>query len=325
VRGSRQPGVVVRSPQVTANATGRPGTSVRRSIVEALTQSLLDHSRVAPSSLQTTISWRAESRSRTHGWPLTLAITMRSTGWLPTRCTGWSSSAVAESIAFVQGTGPLAGTGTEGCAATEGRGVSSGRIRSLVVPGAAGWSADGDGVAGWGTDRDGTVAAENGPGRAEPGASLTGALLDDAVLDGAVLDGPVPDAALDGAVLDGGALDDAAPDDAVLDGPAPGGALDGAASDAGRPVGVDVPGACAVPPSVGSPSRAPSMTGPPRVVGAVPPVVGPPAGCGVVRAVPVGTRIAAGTGVEAGVPPAVRSTNAASAIAEASATNRRRQ
>jgi hypothetical protein len=40
---------------------------------------------------------------------------------------------------------------------------------------------------------------------------------------------------------------------------------------------------------------------------------------------PVGTRFAAGTGVEAGVPPAVTSTNAARAIAEASATNRRRQ
>jgi hypothetical protein len=57
----------------------------------------------------------------------------------------------------VHGTGPLGGTGTEGCAATDGRGVSSGRIRSVVVPGA---------------DADGSAAAENGPGRAEPGGAL---------------------------------------------------------------------------------------------------------------------------------------------------------
>jgi hypothetical protein len=39
-------------------------------------------------------------------------------------------------MALVHGTGPLAGTGTAGCAA-DGRGVSSGRIRSVVAEGAA--------------------------------------------------------------------------------------------------------------------------------------------------------------------------------------------
>ena len=93
-------------------------------------QSLLDQRRVAPSPLQTTISWRAASRSRTHGWPLTLVITRRRTGWLPTLCTAGSTSAPAVSMSFVQGTGPVRGTGTGGCAATVGRGVSSGRMRS---------------------------------------------------------------------------------------------------------------------------------------------------------------------------------------------------
>ena len=36
VRGCAQPGVVVRSPHVSENATGRPGTSVRRSVVGLL-------------------------------------------------------------------------------------------------------------------------------------------------------------------------------------------------------------------------------------------------------------------------------------------------
>jgi hypothetical protein len=33
-------------------------------------------------------------------------------------------------MSFVQGTGPVRGTGMGGCAATVGRGVSSGRMRS---------------------------------------------------------------------------------------------------------------------------------------------------------------------------------------------------
>jgi hypothetical protein len=39
-------------------------------------------------------------------------------------------------MALVHGTGPLAGTGTDDCAAA-GRGVSSGRIRSAVPEGGA--------------------------------------------------------------------------------------------------------------------------------------------------------------------------------------------
>jgi len=75
----------------------------------------------------------------------------------------------------------------------------------------------------------------------------------------------------------------------------------------------------------GTASRAPSVTDLSQDVGAEPPVVGSPAGRGVVAALPlVEARLAAGTGVTTGAP-AVTSTNPTSVIAEASATHRRRQ
>src|SRR4051812_15950216 len=136
-RAAAQPGVEVRPAQVTANATGWPGISVRRSGLPALPQSLLDQSLSLPSPLQTTISCRDASRSRTQGWGLVFVTTRRRTGRSPTLWVGWSISAVTPVIAFVQGTGPVGGTAT-GVATGAARGVRSGWSCSDVAPRAPG-------------------------------------------------------------------------------------------------------------------------------------------------------------------------------------------
>ena len=121
LRAARGRGALAPGEGERDGAAGHEGAQVGGRVVEAVVARPEAGGAVAAPAR--TISWRAASRSRTQGWPLTLVITRRSTGRLPTLCTAGSISAPVVSIAFVQGTGPVRGHGAGASAATVGWGV----------------------------------------------------------------------------------------------------------------------------------------------------------------------------------------------------------
>jgi hypothetical protein len=214
---------------------------------------------------------------------------------------------------LVHGTGPLGGTATDGCAAADERGVSSGRMRSVVVPGAD-------------ETENGSRAAVRVDGAAVPVVALSGEGPPSAagvtVSGSGAPGGTARDAAV-GAVAIGAVAPAAGVPDAVPAGAAPwGAALTGAgvAGAGAASAALPLPGAGLVAPVAEAVASRP-LDGPP--FGVEPPGTLTAAADGGTVAT---ERFAAGTGV-GGAPavPAVATTRPISVTDEAIATQRRRQ
>jgi hypothetical protein len=219
---------------------------------------------------------------------------------------------------LVHGTGPLGGTATDGCAAADERGVSSGRMRSVVVPGAD-------------ETENGSRAAVRVDGAAVPVVALSGEGAPSAagvtVSGSGAPGGTARDAAVGavgpGAVAIGAVASAAGVPDAVPAGAAPWGAavIGAGVADAGAAgAALPLPGPGLVAPVADAVASRP-LDGPP--FGAEPPGTLTAAADGGTVAT---ERFAAGTGV-GGAPavPAVATTRPITVTDEAIATQRRRQ